>query len=52
MKPESVSAMVYGANIMLNRLKIIFNYIIYAFVKRAVLSEEEVHNSGTGYIDS
>ena len=39
MKPESAADMVDDANINLTGLKIIFNYIIDAFDKRAILSE-------------
>ena len=39
MNPESVAAMVYDSNITLTSLRIIYNYIIYAFGKRAILPE-------------
>ena len=49
--PEPVAAMVDDANITLNSWRIICNYIRDAFGKRAILPEEEVHNSGTGYME-
>ena len=49
---ESVAAMFDDANIMLTSLRIIFNYIVYAFGKRAIFPKEAVHNLGTGYIYS
>ena len=52
MKPESVSAMVDDANIMLTSLIIICNYKRDKFGKRAILPEEVVHNLGTGYMDT
>ena len=42
--------MVDDANMMLTSLRIICNYIRYAFGKRDILSEEAVHNLGTGYM--
>ena len=50
MNPESVSAMVDDANMMLTSLRMICNYIRYAFGKRDILPEEEVHNLRTGYM--
>ena len=52
MNPKSVSAMFggTGANITLTSLIIIYNYIIYSFVKRAILPEGVGHNLGTGYM--
>ena len=44
--------MVDDANITLTRLRIICNYIRYAFGKSAILSEEAVHTLGTGYIEA
>ena len=44
--------MVDDANITLTSLRIICNYIIYAFEKRAILSEEEVQNLGTGCMEA
>ena len=43
--------MVDDTNIMLNRLRIICNYIRDAFGKRDILPEEAVHNLGTGYTE-
>ena len=48
--PESVASMVDDADITLTSLRIICNYIGDAFGKSAILSEEVVHNLGTGYI--
>ena len=50
MKPESVATIVDDSNIMLNILRIIFNYIRDAFGKHAILPEESVYNLGTGYM--
>ena len=44
--------MVDDANVTLTNLRIICNYIRDAFGKRAILSEEEVHNLGTGYMEA
>ena len=52
MKTESVAAMVDDANITLNSLRIICNYIRDALGKRAILPQEAVHNSGTGYMEA
>ena len=42
--------MVEDANIILTCLSIICNNRRYAFEKRDILPEEEVHNLGTGYM--
>ena len=42
--------MVEDSNIFLTCLRIICNYRRYAFGRRVTLSEEEVHNLGTGYM--
>ena len=44
--------MVDDSNIMLTSLRIICNYIRYSFEKRAILPEEAVHNSLTGYMEA
>ena len=44
--------MVYYANIPLSNLRIIYNYIIYAFGKCAILNEDAVNNLGTGYTEA
>ena len=44
--------MVGDANIMLTRLRIICNYIIYAFGKRDISPQEAVHNLGRGYMEA
>ena len=48
--PESVADMVDYASINLTSLRMIFNYIIDASGKRAILLEESVQNLGTGYM--
>ena len=42
--------MVDDANIMMTSLRIVCSYIRDAFGKRDILSEEAVHNLGTGYM--
>ena len=44
--------MVDYANITLTGLRIIYNYIIDAFGKRDILTEEAVYNVGTGYMEA
>ena len=44
--------MVEDANITLTRLRIIGNYIKYAFGKRAILFEEAEHNLVSGYMET
>ena len=49
--PEPVVKLFDNYNIYLTSSRIIFNYIIDAFGKRAILPEEVVHNLGTGYME-
>ena len=44
--------MVDDANINLNSLRIIYNYIRDAFGELDISSEEAVHNLGTGYMEA
>ena len=44
--------MIDDDNITLTSLRIICNYIRYAFGRSAILPEEAVHNLGTGYIEA
>ena len=52
MNPESVAAMVDDANITLTSLRIMFNYIIDVFGKRAIFREEAVQNLVPGYMEA
>ena len=52
MKTESVAAIVGDDNTIMNSLRIIYNYIRYAFGKRAILPEKAVHNLVTGYMEA
>ena len=52
MKTESVAAIVGDDNTIMNSLRIIYNYIRYAFGKRNILSEYVVHNFGRGYMEA
>ena len=50
-KLESISVIVYDANIALNSLRIICNYIRNAFGKRNILPKEAVHDLVTGHME-
>ena len=51
MNPESVAAIVDDSNRTLTSLRIICNYIRYAFGKHAILPKKEVSNLVTGYME-